>query len=137
MKKKKYKKIKKTKKQKSGVKTKKLISKDLKYFKGLLLFQKKDLLEELAKNIANGKKIDPTEVKDSIDLAGDTYDAEFLHNLSDTEKRSLEEIDIALEKIEKGTYGTCEICGKLINKKRLKTLPFTKHDIECQSKEEK
>lgn len=128
MKKKKYKKVK---------KIKKLTSKEIKRFKELLLFQKKDLLEKLAKNIDNGKKIYFIEVKDSIDLVGDTYDTEFLHNLSDTERRTLEEIDYALEKIEKGTYGTCEICNKLINKKRLKALPFTKYDIECQSKKEK
>lgn len=116
---------------------KKLSKKDLKHFKELLISQKKDVLEELTKNIDNGKKIDFNEVKDTVDLASDTYDTEFLHNLSDSEKRTLEEIDYALEKIKKNKYGQCELCGKLISKERLEALPFTKHCIECQTRKEK
>jgi RNA polymerase-binding protein DksA len=136
--KKKYNKTKRVKSKKlSSLKSKKLSTKDLKHFKELLLLQKKNLLKNLLKNIDEGKQIDFTEVKDSIDLASDIYDTEFLHNLSDSEKKNLEEIDYALEKIEKGTYGICEICGKPINKKRLEALPFARYDIECQTKREK
>lgn len=118
-------------------KPKKMLKSEMNEYKKLLLLQKKEVFEELTKNLDNGKKIDFNEVKDSVDLASDTYDTEFLHNLSDTEKRSIEEIDYALEKIEKGAYGNCEICGKKINKERLKALPSAKYCILCQTKRER
>ena len=84
------------------VKIEKLPAKELKKYKELLLLQKKDVIEELNKNLDDSKKIDFNEVKDSVDMASDTYDTEFLHNLSDAEKLQIEDIDYALEKIVYG-----------------------------------
>lgn len=41
------------------------------------------------------------------------------------------DIERALKKIERGTYGICEKCGKKINKKRLKFLPEAKFCSSC------
>ena len=46
-------------------------------------------------------------------------------------------IDDALMRIEDGTYGTCEDCGKKINRERLKIMPFAKLCVACQSDVEK
>ena len=43
-------------------------------------------------------------------------------------------IDEALEKIEDGTYGGCEICGKNIPKKRLEALPEATMCTTCRTK---
>jgi len=112
----------------------KLTAKELKKYKGLLLLQKKEVIEELNKNLDDSKKIDFNEVKDSVDMASDTYDTEFLHNLSDAEKLQIEDIDYALEKIENGSFGACELCTKKINKKRLEILPQAKCCFSCQTK---
>ncbi|OGF44637.1 MAG: hypothetical protein A2452_08115 [Candidatus Firestonebacteria bacterium RIFOXYC2_FULL_39_67] len=117
-----------------AVKIVKIPAKDLKIYKNLLLSQKKEFIEELNKNLDDSKKIDFNEVKDSVDLASDTYDTEFLHNLSDTEKRQIEEIDYALEKISLGKFGACESCNKKINKDRLGVLPQAKYCFTCQTK---
>jgi len=133
----KIKKIKKTIKVKKAVKikkAKKMPKAEIKHYKVLLIEAKKNKLDELAKNLDDGNKIDFNEVKDSVDLASDTYDTEFLHNLSDAEKRTLEEIDYAIAKTEDGTYGSCENCGNLISKQRLEAIPATKHCISCASK---
>ncbi|MGB9743526.1 MAG: TraR/DksA family transcriptional regulator [Minisyncoccales bacterium] len=53
------------------------------------------------------------------------------HNL----ELKLKDINEALEKIKKGTYGVCEKCGKKISLKRLEVIPETKTCLECQSKE--
>lgn len=45
----------------------------------------------------------------------------------------VEEIDHALAKMEKGTYGLCEHCGKPIAKPRLEALPFASLCVECKS----
>ncbi|MFH1074524.1 MAG: TraR/DksA family transcriptional regulator [Candidatus Firestonebacteria bacterium] len=117
----------------AAVKPVKLPARDLKKYKRLLLSQKKEFIEELNKNLDDSKKIDFNEVKDSVDLASDTYDTEFLHNLSDAEKRQIEEIDCALEKIALKTFGTCESCNKKINKNRLSVLPQAKLCFTCQT----
>ncbi len=52
-------------------------------------------------------------------------------------KDLLAEIEKALSKIEKGTYGVCEKCGKLIEKERLQAVPYALFCLNCQKKEEK
>ncbi len=49
-------------------------------------------------------------------------------------KRSLDEIDVALGKIEEGTYGLCEECGKPIGAARLEIRPQARFCMECKSK---
>jgi len=43
-------------------------------------------------------------------------------------------IDEAMEKIEEGTYGVCEVCGKNIPQKRLDALPEATMCTECRTK---
>ncbi len=57
--------------------------------------------------------------------------------LANDAKQRLEAINKALTRIEKGTYGKCINCGKLIPEERLRALPLTLYDVECQSKLEK
>ena len=44
----------------------------------------------------------------------------------------LKNIDLALEKIKKGEYGTCEKCGKEISEKRLKVYPEARFCLKCK-----
>ncbi|OPY58137.1 MAG: General stress protein 16O [Pelotomaculum sp. PtaU1.Bin035] len=46
-------------------------------------------------------------------------------------------IDEALEKIENGTYGTCDICGKEIEPGRLEAIPYTTKCMDCEEAEER
>lgn len=50
------------------------------------------------------------------------------HNL----ELRLKSINSALEKIEKGTYGICEKCGKKIEKERLEAYPEVRNCSKCQ-----
>ncbi|MBI4919824.1 TraR/DksA C4-type zinc finger protein [Candidatus Azambacteria bacterium] len=50
--------------------------------------------------------------------------------LSDRLELRLRDVNGALEKIEKGTYGTCETCGAEIPEDRLKANPAAKTDME-------
>jgi RNA polymerase-binding protein DksA len=50
---------------------------------------------------------------------------EVLANLDDREKKEIEAIDHALSMMKTGLYGSCEVCGKPIAKKRLDALPWT------------
>lgn len=44
-----------------------------------------------------------------------------------------EEIDDALRKLERGTYGACESCGQNILKARLEALPYARQCIACKT----
>ncbi len=41
-------------------------------------------------------------------------------------ERTLDEVDGALERIDQGTYGTCEVCGARIDEARLEADPTTR-----------
>ncbi|MBU4342779.1 MAG: TraR/DksA family transcriptional regulator [Candidatus Omnitrophica bacterium] len=71
------------------------------------------------------------------DMASDSYDREFSLNIASGEQEVIYEIDEALKRIKEGKYGKCESCDKKIPVRRLKAVPYAKHCIQCQSKEEK
>ena len=49
-------------------------------------------------------------------------------------RASLTDIDAALERLEQGSYGTCEQCGRPIGEGRLEARPIATRCIECASK---
>jgi RNA polymerase-binding protein DksA len=51
--------------------------------------------------------------------------------LAQNEERLLEEVEAALERIEAGSYGTCQLCGREISRQRLDALPHAATCIEC------
>jgi DnaK suppressor protein len=71
------------------------------------------------------------------DAGSDAYDRDFALSLLSQEQDSLYEIDEALKRIENGTYGLCEMSGKVIPHARLEALPFTRYTVECQAELEK
>jgi DnaK suppressor protein len=53
--------------------------------------------------------------------------------LSAQARASIEQIDLAIAKIEAGTYGKCETCGKPIPEERLEALPHAALCVTCKS----
>jgi RNA polymerase-binding transcription factor DksA len=49
---------------------------------------------------------------------------------------SLEEVEEALKKFDKGTYGLCETCGARIERARLEILPQARYCLGCQERHE-
>ena len=76
------------------------------------------------------------DISSFADLGTDNFEQEFTIGLIENEEDALHEIEQALERIKDGTYGACEGCNKRVSKERLKVIPFTRHCIECQRKEE-
>jgi RNA polymerase-binding protein DksA len=74
---------------------------------------------------------------DMADIGSDNYEQEFNLGLIETEQATLNEIDEALERIEKKQFGKCVACGGPIPKPRLKVKPHAKYCIECKRREEK
>lgn len=70
------------------------------------------------------------------DIGSDNFEQEFTLGLIENEDQMLKDIDNALRRIQEGTFGTCENCGKKIRKVRLKALPYARMCIDCQRQEE-
>jgi RNA polymerase-binding transcription factor DksA len=66
------------------------------------------------------------------DLATATYDRELDEGLEEGVQQTLADIDLALRKMEDGTYGTCEVCGKPIAAERLAAIPWARFCIDDQ-----
>ncbi len=94
-----------------------------------------EMRADISKNVEDKKNLDllEPEVGDSIDQATQSLDKEILFELSDNERKMLGDIDAALRKMEKGTYGLCEHCKRAIEKKRIKALPSARYCMACQS----
>jgi len=59
------------------------------------------------------------------DAATETYERELDEGLEEDARGQLRQIEKALERIESGEYGRCEICGKEIPVERLEAVPWT------------
>jgi DnaK suppressor protein len=66
-----------------------------------------------------------------------TIDRERDLSLLENTRDLLDKVDLALKKIEEGTYGKCANCGKSIEAARLKALPHASLCISCKRKEER
>ena len=67
------------------------------------------------------------------DSSADMAEAERLTTVSQDLQDSLNEVDRALQRMDEGTYGQCERCGKDINPERLEAFPWVRYDVECQA----
>ena len=71
------------------------------------------------------------------DAGSDAYDRDFALSLLSQEQDALNEINEALNRMESGSYGICEMSGKRIPEIRLEALPFTRFTVECQERIER
>ena len=71
------------------------------------------------------------------DSGTDNFDRDFALSLLSSDQDAIYEIEEALRRIEKGTYGVCELTGKTIPKARLEAIPWTRFTVEAQGQLEK
>ncbi len=102
--------------------------------KKTLLMQKSELLNEAeeALNALPGQTIFP----DMGDQASAEIDRNFMLRLRGREQRLLKKIEQAIEKIDSGAFGICDVCGEEINLKRLEARPVTNMCIFCKTEQE-
>ncbi|MDR1534714.1 MAG: TraR/DksA family transcriptional regulator [Planctomycetota bacterium] len=93
-------------------------------------------LASMHRELAIQKERSESKVADDVDKATDAYDEELSFEIATTNDQMLKEIRAALEKIENGTYGECEVCGGVISPSRLLALPFTTTCVVCRGQEE-
>src|SRR5262249_12706010 len=79
----------------------------------------------------------PRNYADIRDRASEGFEDELAAGLLAIESAQLDEIENALERIDKGEYGLCLDCGKPIPRKRLEILPFAKRCLVCEGQKER
>ena len=72
-------------------------------------------------------------VKDSVDMSLRDVNQEIALRLGEHESRMVADIDQALLRIDEGTYGQCQHCGKPIDERRLEAMPTARYDAACQT----
>jgi RNA polymerase-binding protein DksA len=104
--------------------------------------KKKKILADFGEIAAKEKNTDADDYKAIFPEYGDKPDenaqeiAEYTTNLAEEDmlEKNLRDIDAALERIKKGTYGICKHCGKEIDPRRLIAQPTAGSCIECKTK---
>lgn len=71
------------------------------------------------------------------DSGTDNFDRDFALSLLSSDQDAVYEIEEALKRIEKKTYGICELTGKAIPRARLEAIPWTRFTVEAQAQLEK
>lgn len=71
------------------------------------------------------------------DSGTDNFDRDFALSLLSSDQDAVYEIEEALKRIEKKTYGVCELTGKTIPRARLEAIPWTRFTVEAQAQLER
>ena len=110
--------------------------KRLELYKKRLVERRAALVETVSKTEQDGRQADEEVARDLADKASSSYTKEFLFKKSNDDRFILQLIQEALDRLEKGNYGTCVACGGEMQQKRLDAVPWARHCIECQKKQE-
>jgi DnaK suppressor protein len=107
-----------------------------------LLGRRADLRKLLADELANLRDFRAADsTTDSIDVAFETSSDEIAALLAELDARDLSQIERALARVRRGTYGVCEgggeNCQQRIPVARLTALPYTTFCINCEREMEK
>lgn len=110
--------------------------KDLEQLKQILEEEKRKIQRHL-EDISDSSVADiETPSGDSVDLASLEINQNSLAKVGKREVNHLKKVDVALAKIEEGTYGECEECGEQIAVARLLARPVAQLCIDCKTAQE-
>ena len=106
-------------------------------FRKKLLAKQEELLRLVTKTNQDGREADEEATQDVADKAANSYTKEFLFHQSDDNRRVLQLVNEALERIRSSSYGLCVACQEEVESKRLEAVPWARHCLDCQTKQEK
>lgn len=110
--------------------------KKLAQFRSQLESIRSELLGDVEKSNQSVKDSEIGQIADISDDAARAYNRQLEGELGEQEWQKLKQVDIAIEKIDEGEYGTCAQCESAIPEARLKLVPYTEFCTQCLSKME-
>ena len=111
-------------------------SEKLAYFRTVLDEEMKQLLQEAGKTVSEMTS-DTTNFPDPTDRATQESDRSFELRIRDRERKLINKITEALERIDSGIFGVCELCEEEIGEARLRARPVTTLCIDCKMEQER
>lgn len=123
----------------------KFTTEELEQFRQMLLEKRAQILGDVSTLRRDALEKDRREAAGDLssmpihmaDIGSDNYELEFTLGLIEGERSVLREIDEALDRISKGTFGVCVATGRPIGKARLRAKPWAKHCYEYALAQEK
>tara|TARA_B100000214_G_C23818084_1_gene558283 strand:+ start:180 stop:587 length:408 start_codon:yes stop_codon:yes gene_type:complete len=106
------------------------------YFRLKLINWKNELLKESSQTL-NNLQTENEAKPDITDRASEEIDRSFELRTRDRERKLINKIDAALQRIEDGSYGYCDETGDPISIKRLEARPVATLSLEAQEMHEK
>lgn len=92
---------------------------------------KVERMEEMVLLSDSGASLDESE-----EFGSEGYMRDFQLGLIENEDEILQNVQEALDRIDDGTFGTCESCDALIPERRLQVVPYAKYCVKCQAQVE-
>jgi len=111
-------------------------AKNLSRFRKILLEEKQRLLNNSKNAMRNELALSPDDLADETDLAASELHQNITFKLRDRERQLLAKIDEALERMDEGTFGTCEECEEPIEPRRLEARPVSTLCVACKERQE-
>jgi DnaK suppressor protein len=104
------------------------------------LVAEQERLDSEMQSIRSSENVSVTERTSTGDLSGndqhpaeegtETFDRERDLSLLESLEHEMDEVQAALDRLEDGSYGKCEVCGRPIGDERLEAVPETRYCIE-------
>ncbi|MGI8573990.1 MAG: TraR/DksA family transcriptional regulator [Egibacteraceae bacterium] len=107
-----------------------------------LLEQERERLEGIAEEQGEQAERESAPAPEAVrggesDSPSNVYDRQVAASVAGHAEAELAEVDAALERVEDGSYGRCQECGKEIPDERLELMPATRYCVEHQELAEK
>lgn len=108
---------------------------NIEWYRAKLEEMRDDLMQVVQKK--RDEVVPEAEVGDEGDVAMQSLARDLVFELTGNERNILEEVEAALRRIDKGTYGICEANGEKIVIGRLKAMPYARYCVNCQARFER
>ena len=114
-----------------------LIIQKKEYFKCLLSQRLDELLRETSKPTVSSMTDFQHELPDPLDQACMESNTSLVFRIRERESKLIRKIKDSLDRLEQGTFGICDECGRQISERRLRARPVATLCIKCKEEQER
>ena len=100
------------------------------------MLERRTAIQRVLQNNLKSFREDVQPAVEVVERASDDAADDLAAGLAEIESAELAQIQEALRKLEEGSYGQCQDCGKAIPQKRLQLVPFALRCVECERSRE-
>ncbi len=117
--------------------TQELSSRDVTEFRRRLEAEREQASHHVAQLEQERRMVGEDGPQDIVDICVVNLSRESLFERSSAKRQLLNRINVALRRIDDGSFGMCSECGETINRKRLDAMPWTSYCLRCQEETER